>query len=339
MSLALHELPILGVCGASGSGKTTLIEQSIHLLRDKGLKVGVAKQCPKQLAIDRPGKDSERFFAAGADLLMMGADGIFARKQPGAGLDYSVELLAFATQYDVVLVEGFRHTPGPKVWLLAAGESAPPIDDQVVACLTRDQDRPQAMDAILDDFLTRQWLRPTVLGCILIGGKSSRMGRPKQLLIKDGQTWLQRTAGVLAEVSQQVVVAGQGDMGDCQLPRILDVPGCQGPLAGLLAVMRWQPWATVLACACDLPDMTVAALSWLLEQRAPGVRAVIPKIGDYHEPLLAHYDFRIRPALEAMARRDNRRLSNLIGADGVRVLSPPPGLCAAWRNVNSPEMV
>ena len=339
MSLALHELPILGVCGASGSGKTTLIVHSIQYLREKGLKVAVAKQSPKQLDIDRPGKDSERFFAAGAGLLMMSADGTFVRKQPFAGTDRGDELLALAVQYDVILVEGYRQTLGPKVWLLAADESAPPVDAQIVACLTRDHDRPTAMAAILDDFLARQWLRPNVLGCILIGGKSSRMGRPKHLLVKEGQTWLQRTAGLLAEVSHQVVVAGQGDMGDCLLPRILDAPDCQGPLAGLLAVMRWQPWATVLACACDLPDMTVAALAWLLEQRAPGVRALIPKVGDHHEPLFALYDFRIRPALEAMARRDIRRLSSLVGATGVRVVSPPSGLCGAWRNVNYPEVV
>jgi molybdopterin-guanine dinucleotide biosynthesis protein MobB len=339
MSLSLHELPILGVCGASGSGKTTLIEQTIHLLRGKGLKVVVAKQSPKLLAIDRPGKDSARFFAAGADLLMMGADGTFLRKQPVAGVDCGAELLTLASLYDVVLVEGYRHTPGPKIWLLAAEESRPPEDEQVLACLAWGMNRSQAMAAILDDFLGRQWLRPTVLGCILIGGKSTRMGRPKHLLVKDGQTWLQRTAGRLAEVSQQVVVAGEGDMGDCLLPRILDAPDSQGPLAGLLAVMRWQPWATVLVCACDLPEITVTALSWLLEQRVPGVRAVIPKVGDYHEPLLALYDFRIRPALEAMARQDIRKLSNLISEDGVRVVTPPVELCGAWRNVNYPEMV
>lgn len=339
MSLALAELPILGVCGASGSGKTTLIENCVHLLRARGLQVAVAKQSPKQLAIDRPGKDSERFFAAGADLLMMGADGSFARKQLATGSDWSGELLSLASQYDVVLVEGYRHTPGPKVWLLAEHESSPPADDQLLACLTRDQDRPKAMAQILDEFLARQWRQPTVLGCILIGGKSSRMGQPKHLLVKDGQTWLQRTAECLGKVSQQVVVVGGGEMEGCLLPQIPDVPDCQGPLAGLLAVMRWNPWATVLACACDLPDMTEAALSWLLEQRSPGVWALIPRIGDYHEPLLALYDLRMRSVLETMARRDMRRLSSLIGADGVRVVSPPPGLVGAWRNVNYPEMV
>ena len=195
------------------------------------------------------------------------------------------------------------------------------------------------MVTMIDALLARQWQKPPVLGCILIGGKSSRMGRPKHLLIKDGKTWLQRSAATLARVCQSVVVAGQGDMGDCLLPQIPDAPGCSGPLAGLLAVIRWQPRATILACACDLPEMTEEALHWLLNQRAPGAWAVIPKVGDYHEPLLALYDFRIRPALEAMARQDRRRLSSLVDTEGVRVVSPPTALQVAWRNVNTPEMM
>ena len=329
----------MGICGASGSGKTTLIEQLVPHLQGQGLKVAVAKQSPKGLTIDREDKDSARFFASGADLLMMGADGIFVRRQPSIGAEFSAELLPFAALYDLVLVEGYRHTPLDKVWLLGGDESLPPADSQVLAVLSRDHDRLPAMITMIDDFLARQWQKPPVLGCILIGGKSSRMGRPKQLLVKNGKTWLQRSAATLARVCQSVVVAGQGEMGECLLPQIPDVPGCRGPLAGLLAVMRWQPWATVLACACDLPEMTEEALHWLLNQRAPGAWAVIPKVGDYHEPLLALYDFRIRPALEAMARQDRRRLSCLVDVEGVRVVSPPPVLIGSWRNVNTPEML
>ncbi len=301
--------------------------------------MAVAKQSPKPLVVDQAGKDSARFFAAGADVLIMGPDGTIARRQPKSGADFGSELMAMATHYDLILVEGYQHTPGHRVWLLGDDEAGPPADGQQLAVFGRDDDRPKAMAAVIDDFLARQWPRPPVLGCILIGGKSTRMGRPKHLLVKDGETWLQRTAASLAEVCQQVVVVGQGDMGACILPRLFDAPGCEGPLAGLLAVMRWQPWATVLACACDLPDMSVNALHWLLEQREPGTWALIPKVGSYYEPLLALYDFRIRPAIEAMAGQGRGRLSNLVGVDGVRVLSPPPDLQGAWRNVNFPEMV
>jgi molybdopterin-guanine dinucleotide biosynthesis protein MobB len=337
--LNINTLPILGICGASGSGKTTLIEQTIDHLQARGLKVAVAKQSPKILSIDQAGKDSARFFASGADCLMVANDGTYVRRHPFVGEDLSVDLLELAVRYDLVLVEGYRHTPGPKVWLLGEDESAPETDAEMIAILPRDHQRPQAMAAIIDDFLARQWLRPKVLGCILIGGKSSRMGRPKQLIVKDGKTWLERSAAILAEVSDQVVVAGEGDMGDCLLPRLPDIPGVFGPLAGILSVMHWQPWATVLACACDLPDLSVAALQWLLQQREPGAWAVIPKVGEYHEPLLALYDFRIRPSLETMARQDIRRMSHLVGSDGVLTLSPPAALQSAWRNVNFPEMI
>lgn len=337
--MELQELPVLGICGASGSGKTTLIEHLVSHLLSQGLEVAVAKHSPRFLTTDQSSKDSSRFFEAGADLLMMGPGGVLVRRQFSARTDFGGELATLAALYDVVLVEGYQHTPGPKVWLLGGDDASPPADDQVLAVLARNQDRPKVMAAIIDDFLARQWQRPPVLGCILIGGQSSRMGRAKHLLVKEGQSWLQRTAATLGAVCQQVVAAGQGDMGGCLLPRIHDAPGCFGPLAGILSVMRWQPWATVLVCACDLPEMSVEALRWLLQQRAPGTWALIPKVGDYHEPLLALYDFRIRPTLEAMARRGGRRLSTLVGMDGVRVLSPPSPLRGAWRNVNYPEQI
>jgi molybdopterin-guanine dinucleotide biosynthesis protein MobB len=337
--LQLEALPILAVCGASGSGKTTLIEQTIPQLLARGLKVAVAKQSPKPLVIDQAGKDSARFFAAGVDCLLMGTEGLFARRQPAAGQTLQAELRALAEGHDLVLVEGYRHTPLPKVWLLADQDRAGVSEPLTIATLARGDERPFAMAAIVDAFLSRQWLRPPVLGCLLIGGKSTRMGRPKHLLLKDGETWLARTARTLAQVCDLVVVVGQGEVGPCALPRLSDVPGINGPLAGLLAAHRWQPWATVLACACDLPDLSLPALRWLLAQRSPGAWAVIPNLGEFHEPLLALYDFRIRKALEVMADRGDLRLANLVGSHGVRVVSPPQALHKAWRNVNYPEMV
>ncbi|HBT96513.1 MAG TPA: hypothetical protein DEB25_02130, partial [Desulfobulbaceae bacterium] len=40
--------------------------------------------------------------------------------------------------------------------------------------------------------------KPPLWGCLLIGGKSSRMGRPKHLLpLADGSLWLERAAALL----------------------------------------------------------------------------------------------------------------------------------------------
>lgn len=332
-------LPILAICGASGSGKTTLIEQCIPLLCSRGLRVAVAKEGRERSGSDRTGTDGARFFAAGADCLLWGEEEICCRRHPWPGNELREELIALVQHHDLVLVEGSRQTPGPMVWLVGDDGELPGSAAAVIATLPRGEERLPILIAVINAFLARQWLRPPVLGCLLIGGKSSRMGRPKHLLVKEGKTWLERTAATLAAVCDQVVVVGEGEVGECRLPRLPDVPGVVGPLAGLLAALRWHPWATVLASACDLPELSVAALRWLLDQRAPGAWAVIPKVGEYHEPLLALYDVRVRPAIERMARRDIRRLSELVGSEGVKVVTPPQGLHRAWRNVNYPEMI
>ena len=184
-----------------------------------------------------------------------------------------------------------------------------------------------------------KWLKPPVLGCVLIGGKSSRMGCAKHLIIKNNRTWLERTAEKLSMVCDQVVIAGAGDVPECSWLRLSDVPGAVGPLAGILAAARWHPWATLLACACDQPDLEVEALNWLLKERRPGTWAVLPKIGERIEPLLALYDFRIGETLEKGLRRKNMRLCQITINPKVKVIPPPVHLHGSWRNVNCPEQL
>ena len=182
---------------------------------------------------------------------------------------------------------------------------------------------------------------PPVWGCVLIGGKSRRMGRPKHLLEQDGQTWIERSVNLLNTMAEQVVIAGSGEVPGAlaTIPRVNDVPGIGGPLAGMLAVFRCYPDVSWLMAACDLPDMDAAALRWLLEQRQPGVLAVMPDLAadGRLEPLLAYYDRQCRPLLEAMTASGQHRLSQLGTKKGVLTPQPPPLLRHCWRNVNTPQ--
>ena len=60
------------------------------------------------------------------------------------------------------------------------------------------------------------------------------------------------------------------------LPQLPDVADKQGPLAGMLAAMRWQPEASWLFLSCDMPLLTAANLQWVLNHRAPGIWGVLP---------------------------------------------------------------
>lgn len=185
------------------------------------------------------------------------------------------------------------------------------------------------------------WSPAPVWGCVLIGGRSSRMGTPKHLLSSGGVTWVERTVAVMARQVDQVVISGQGELPAslAQLPRITDAVGVAGPLGGILAMFRWRPATSWLVVACDLPDLEEAALQWLLTQQGPEVCAVLPDLeGDGRvEPLLAFYDCRCAPCCEEMAAAGHRRINRLREYPGVITPQPPQPLRRAWRNVNRPE--
>ncbi|MCW5200656.1 molybdopterin-guanine dinucleotide biosynthesis protein B [Desulfobulbus sp. F4] len=130
--------PVLGICGRSGAGKTTLIEALIPRLRSLGLQVAVVKDGAHRVQADRPGKDSDRFFQAGADVVLFGEQHFVRSCQPG---ELTAFLAALCSSCDAVLVEGHAATAVPKIWLTGPHDDAPPPDNQgkVLAVLNREQ--------------------------------------------------------------------------------------------------------------------------------------------------------------------------------------------------------
>lgn len=171
---------------------------------------------------------------------------------------------------------------------------------------------------------------------MFIGGASSRMGRPKHLLVLDGESWLRRIATVLGTTCDEVVAVGRGDLDGLDLARINDAPDVRGPLAGLLAILeRCRSW--VLVAACDLPLFSEAAARWLLDQRHPGAAAVIPRCRGRDQPLLALYHSRLRPEVEAMCAAGETRMRALCRLPAVRRPVVPEELASSWRNINTPD--
>ncbi len=335
----LERVPVIGLCGSSGVGKTTLIEALIPRFIHKGLRVAVVKHGAHNVVIDKPGKDSDRFFCTGADVSLFGEE-CFTRWHGND--DFIPFLLQLASQYDLVLVEGHASTPVPKIWLLGEGFAAPPENQgRVIRTMKREQATVEQLFGVLQEFMQKKIELVPVYGCVLIGGKSSRMGCPKHLLEQNGTTWLENAVAKLSPVTTQVVVSGKGEVPDllAHLPRIPDAPGLAGPLAGILGIMRWQPAASWLVMACDLPDVQPESLEWLLQRRKPGVWAILPDLaGDGRiEPLLAWYDSRCKTALEGLADAGELRISQLVGQQGVYHPTPPVSLHASWRNVNTPD--
>ncbi len=334
-----NNIPVLAVAGNSGSGKTTLIEKLLPELIGRGLRVAVIKHDVHGLNVDHPGKDSDRLFKAGADVFLQGPDEYFLRSHTCRSTSLLTTILRLSAMYDLVIVEGFKQSPLRKLWLLADGEEPPVERQNIIDVLDRNIDRAAWLLDYIDEWLPRQWQQSQVFAAILIGGKSSRMGQPKHLIEINGITWLEHSIDQLKAVVDKIVVVGTGDIpAHISVARLADVPGLSGPLAGILAAMRWAPHASWLICACDLPQLSTNALRWLLNQRAPGLWGVLPRLGNEAiEPLLAYYDWRAGRLFEDIATEGGRAPHLIAQHEKIMTPCPPAELAPAWANINNPE--
>lgn len=120
---------VFGIAGWSGSGKTTLIEKLIPEFTVRGLKVSVIKHAHHGFDLDRPGKDSFRHREAGASqvLMLSGDRWVLMHELRGAPEPTLEEQLRLLAPCDVVLIEGFKAAPVPKIEISRASYDKPPL--------------------------------------------------------------------------------------------------------------------------------------------------------------------------------------------------------------------
>lgn len=132
---------VLGLTGWSGNGKTVLLTAMIPLFAARGLSVSTVKHAHHAFDLDQPGKDSWRHREAGAREVMIGSARRWAllHEVGGAEEPELPELLARLAPVDLVLVEGFKANPHPKIEVFRPGLARAPLwpgraDIVAVAC-------------------------------------------------------------------------------------------------------------------------------------------------------------------------------------------------------------
>ena len=129
---------IIGLAGWSGSGKTTLITKLIPRLLARGVKVSTLKHAHHGFDLDRPGKDSFMHREAGAtEVLISSARRWAILHELRAEEEWDLGgLVAKMSPVDLVLVEGFKRDPFPKLEIHRAENGKPllyPQDPHIVA--------------------------------------------------------------------------------------------------------------------------------------------------------------------------------------------------------------
>jgi molybdopterin-guanine dinucleotide biosynthesis protein A len=183
-------------------------------------------------------------------------------------------------------------------------------------------------------------VQATLIGYVVAGGRSARMGRDKALLPWGGATLLDHAVARLARVCAEVrILCGPRERyADRGLRLVVDASG-GGPLAGVSAALA--AGADALCLGVDLPNVTVELLA-AIAALDPAADAVVPVTARGPEPLCALYRRGCRePVARRLARGDLKMTSFW---PDVRVRALEGGALAAFgdaerlfANVNAPE--
>jgi molybdopterin-guanine dinucleotide biosynthesis adapter protein len=145
---------IIGLAGWSGSGKTTLLAKVIPRLVVRGLRVSTLKHAHHAFDVDQPGKDSHTHRMAGATEVLVSSANRWALVHELRG-DAELTLAALLgrlSPVDLVLVEGYKREPHPKLEVHRASLGKPLIhpDDPAIVAVASDQPLPAARVPVID---------------------------------------------------------------------------------------------------------------------------------------------------------------------------------------------
>lgn len=182
-------------------------------------------------------------------------------------------------------------------------------------------------------------------GLVLAGGQARRMGGgDKALRPLGGRTLLDHVLARLAPQAGPVALSANGDparFAAWGLPVLPDtMPGFPGPLAGVLAGLRWAAGlgaTEMLVVPTDTPFLPADLLARLREGRGAAALACAVSGGRMH-PVVALWRTGLADRLEAALAAGERRVAGWMRAEGLAEVEFPIGPDGdPFANLNTPE--
>jgi len=177
---------------------------------------------------------------------------------------------------------------------------------------------------------------------ILVGGKSSRMGRAKALLQFDGEPLIAHLVRGLKNLFEEIViVAAPGqELPPLEATLVRDEVAYQGPVGGISYGLRAARGEACFVTSCDVAFLNAALITYLVS-KISNHDVVVPYWDERFQPLHAVYRRSVLPLLEGQLERGELRPVYLfdkvrtlkISADEIRRFDPD-GL--SFFNMNAP---
>lgn len=176
---------------------------------------------------------------------------------------------------------------------------------------------------------------------LLMGGKNSRMGRPKALLTWRGKTFFERITEEMSACGPVYISVDKKEhVPECAFPIIEDRYEAIGPMGGLASALEVISEEAVFVCACDMPKVTAELIRRLSACLDEDTEVVIVRKEDGRRYMTgAVYAKSLLPRLKEQIRKKDYRMQSLLNSGRVKFLDfEELGIAPdTLDNINTPE--
>lgn len=179
---------------------------------------------------------------------------------------------------------------------------------------------------------------------ILAGGKSTRMGQNKAFVLINGKPMIEVVAEKVAgmfECSPMLITNTPEVYAYLGLKMVEDIIKNKGPLAGIHAGLSYSRNQFSFIVGCDMPFLNSDLVRYMVEVKST-YDVIIPRTGDYAEPLHAVYSTHCLAPIEARLQQNERKIISFFTDVKVRYIERKEieifsGGLMSFQNINTQE--
>ncbi len=122
----MAETRVVTVVGWHNAGKTVFVEMLVAELKRRGVRLAVIKHTRSRFDVDREGTDTWRFARAGGDVVgIVGPQGLALMERTEREPLVNEVLARLPRDLDLVILEGYKSLPLPKIVIHGSGDESP----------------------------------------------------------------------------------------------------------------------------------------------------------------------------------------------------------------------
>ena len=182
-----------------------------------------------------------------------------------------------------------------------------------------------------------------ISAAIMAGGRSTRMGTDKGLVLFQGKPMIGHVIERVMNVTDRIAIVTNdpGSYSHFGYPTIQDIYQGMGPLGGIQAALNHLVEAYLLVVACDMPWLQISLLEHMISLRTEG-DVIVPRWTKFPEPLHAIYSKKCLGPVTESLELDIRKVVGFYGKVSVRYVDreeiqqfDPHG--RSFANINTPD--